>query len=256
MIDVSDQGRVRIVRFNRPEAKNAMNEVMWQGASDALAAAAVDPAVAVVVITGTGDAFSAGQDLLEMAEIATGGGGGGGFVRLGDELARFPKPLICAVNGIGLGFGATILGFADLAFMATTARLKCPFTRLGVAPELASSHTFPELIGRQNATWALMSSEWLDAATCLDMGLVFQLAEPHELMDVTMQHAQVLASKPIPSLIECKRVITEATADLVTAARRREDDAFKVLLGTPANIESMRAFAEKREPDFSEIDGA
>ena len=87
-----------------------------------------------------------------------------GFLGLLDALVAFPKPLVCAVNGVGLGIGATILGFADLAFMSTTARLKCPFTSLGVAPEAASSYLLPLLLGRQDAAWMLLSAEWVSAA--------------------------------------------------------------------------------------------
>src|SRR5690606_38843749 len=133
-----------------------------------------------------------------------------GFPGMIDTLVEFPKPFICAVNGLGLGIGATILGFADLAFMASDARLKCPFTSLGVAPEAASSFTFPNLLGRQRATWMLLSSEWMDAQQCLEMGLVFKVCEPGELMDTTMAHAQVLAAQPISSLVESKRLITAA----------------------------------------------
>ena len=86
-----------------------------------------------------------------------------GFLGLLDALVDFPKPLVCAVNGVGLGIGATILGFADLAFMSTTARLKCPFTSLGVAPEAASSYLLPQLLGRQDAAWMLLSAEWIGA---------------------------------------------------------------------------------------------
>mgnify|MGYP000464536208 CR=1 FL=1 len=134
----------------------------------ALRAAADDPEVSVVVVTGTGRAFSAGTDLSEMqAYIADPdnfpGAYGTGFIALVDALTAFPKPLICAVNGLGLGIGTTILGFADLAFMADNARLKCPFTSLGVAPEAASSYLLPQLIGRQNAAWLLLSSEWVGA---------------------------------------------------------------------------------------------
>ncbi|MFV3255167.1 enoyl-CoA hydratase/isomerase family protein, partial [Klebsiella pneumoniae] len=76
---------------------------------------------------------------------------------------------------VGLGIGATILGFADLAFMSTAARLKCPFTSLGVAPEAASSYLMPLLVGRQNAAWMLMSSEWISAAEAKEMGLVWRV---------------------------------------------------------------------------------
>lgn len=256
MIDISDADRIRTIRLNRPEAKNAMNEAMWDATAEALIAAAVDPEVAVVVFTGTGDAFSAGQDVIEMAMGTTGElrRGEHGFTGLCDQLADFPKPLICAVNGLALGFGVTILGFADLAFMSSAARLKCPFTGLGVAPELASSYTFPQLIGRQNASWVLLSSEWISAAQAREMGLVFAVCEPDELMAITMAHARVLAAKPISSLIECKRVIVDAMRESVAAARERENAAFAKLLGGPANVEAMRAFAEKREPNFADID--
>ena len=90
-----------------------------------------------------------------------------------DALAGFPKPLICAVNGVGVGIGITILGYADLVLMSSTAKLKCPFTSLGVAPEAASSYLMPRLIGRQNAAWLLMSSEWITAEEALRMGLVW-----------------------------------------------------------------------------------
>jgi enoyl-CoA hydratase/carnithine racemase len=178
---INDENRVRTLTLNRPEALNAFNEALYDATTEALNAAAADPEVAVVMITGTGRAFSAGQDLTEMqARITdpTFTPGSHGFPGLIDALGRFPKPLICAVNGLGLGLGATILGFADLAFMSATARLKCPFTSLGVAPEAASSYLLPNLIGRQNAAWLLMSSEWVDAAEALRMGLVWKVCEP------------------------------------------------------------------------------
>lgn len=257
MIDISDVDRIRTIRLDRPEAKNAMNEALWDATTEAFLAAADDRSVAVVVMTGTGDVFCAGQDLIELAAKTTGGDvvpGTHGFDGLLQAISTFPKPLIIAVNGPGVGFGATVLGFADLVFMSSSARVMCPFTSLGVAPEFSSSYTFPRLLGRQNAAWALLSSEWLSAQECLRMGLVFKLTEPDELMEVTMAHARVLSSKPISSLVECKRVMVEASRDAAAAANEREQDAFRVLLGAPANVEAMRAFAEKREPDFSAID--
>ncbi|MEM9518745.1 MAG: enoyl-CoA hydratase-related protein [Actinomycetota bacterium] len=256
MIEIVDDGRVRTITFRRPEAKNAMNTAMWDGTTDAFLAAADDPGVAVVVLTGSEDSFSAGQDLLEMAAMATGTGPDQqhGFAGLCRTLIDFPKPLILAVNGLGLGFGVTILGLADLVFASTSARFKCPFTGLGVAPELASSATFPRLIGRQNASWVLMSSEWISAQEAHQMGLVFQLCVPDELMDETMAAARTLAAKPISSLIETKATIVEPIRPALHAAHERENDAFAKLMGGPANIEAMTAFAEKREPNFDGID--
>ena len=169
-----------------------------------------------------------------------------GFPGLIDALTRFPKPLICAVNGLGLGIGATILGFADLAFMSTAARLKCPFTSLGVAPEAASSYLLPQLVGRQNAAWLLMSSEWVDAAEALRMGLVWKVCEPDDLLPEAHRHAEVLASKPISSLIAVKQTMTEPLRARDRRGPARETAYFAELMGAQANAAALAEFNRGR----------
>ena len=258
MIRIDDDERVRTLTLDRPDKLNAFNDALYDATAAALADAAADPAVAVVVITGTGRAFSTGTDITEMSSLATGedSGESHGFPGLVDQLVAFPKPLLCAVNGLALGIGATILGYADLVFMSTEARVRCPFTYLAVAPEAASSFTFPLLLGRQDAAWVLMSSEWFSAEECLAMGLAWKVCAPDELMDETLARAKVLAAKPIASLIETKRTITAGLRDGLVAARSREDQAFIRLLGQPANIEAFTAMAERRPPDFATVDAA
>ena len=252
---VDDEARVRTLTLNRPEALNACNEELYDALTEGLLAAGEDPAVAVVLLTGAGRAFCAGTDLVEMAARVTDPDGyvegTHGFVGLVDALVAFPKPLVVAVNGLGLGIGTTILGFADLAFMAATAKLKCPFTSLGVAPEAASSFTFPRLLGHQAATWALLSSEWIGANEALSMGLVWKIVDPDALMAEARRHAEVLAAKPISSLVACKRVMVAPLREEIAAARAREDQCFIDLMGGPANSEALAAFAEGRPPDFT-----
>lgn len=256
MLHVIDEDRVRLLTLDRPEARNAFNEALYDAVTEALIAAAADPNVAVVVITGSAGAFSAGTDLLEMAARMGPGFTPGvhGFPGMVDQLAAFPKPLMLAVNGLALGIGATMLGFADLVFMSTEARIKCPFTSLAVAPEAASSFLFPRLLGRQAATWVLLSSEWISAAECHEAGLAWKICEPDDLIPTTMRHAKVLAAKPISSLVESKLAVIAPLAAEIEAARQRENGAFQRLMGAPANIEALRAFAEKRQPDFTGID--
>lgn len=242
---IDDDKRVRTLTLNRPEALNAFNEVLYDAATEALSAAARDPDVAVVLLTGTGRAFSAGQDLGEMQARITDPDfipGTHGFPGLLTALGDFPKPLICAVNGLGLGIGTTILGFADVAFMSHTARLKCPFTSLGVAPEAASSYLLPRLIGRQNAAWLLMSSEWIDAAEALRMGLVWRLCQPEDLLAEARRHAEVLAARPIASLMAVKNAIMEPIRPGIAAALAREADYFVDLMGQAANSDALREF--------------
>ena len=253
VLQITDEARVRTLRLDRPEALNAFNEELYDATADALLAAAADPSVAVVLLTGTGRAFSAGTDLLEMHRIATDPAferGRHGFPGLVDALVAFDKPLVVAVNGLGLGIGTTVLGFADLTFMASTARLKCPFTSLGVAPEAASSYLLPRLLGHQQAAWLLLSSEWVSAEEALAAGLVWRVCEPDEVYAEAHRHATVLASRPITSLVAVKRAMKAPLRAGIDAARERENAAFAELMGGPANLEALAAFAEGREPDF------
>lgn len=247
-LQINDADGVRTVTLDRPEALNAFNEALYDATTVALREADADPAVAVVLFTGAGRAFSAGNDLHEMAARVTDPdfkAGEYGFPGLMEALLDLRKPLVCAVNGLAVGIGTTILGYADLVFMATTARLKCPFTSLGVAPEAASSYLLPQLMGRQNAAWMLMSSEWVSAAEAQRMGIAWQVCEPDDLMAEARRHAAVLASRPIPSLMAVKETIVEPTRAEVKAALTREYAKFEVLLGGAANTDALAAFAER-----------
>ncbi|CDP82010.1 MULTISPECIES: enoyl-CoA hydratase/isomerase family protein [Mycolicibacterium] len=246
---IEDNNRVRTLTLNRPDALNAFNEALYDETTVALRAAAEDPDVAVVLLTGAGRAFSAGNDLVEMQTRITNPEftpGEHGFYGMIDVIADFPKPLICAVNGVGVGIGATILGYADLAFMSSTARLKCPFTSLGVAPEAGSSYLIPRLLGRQNAAWLLLSSEWLSAAEALEMGLVWKVCEPEELLAEARRHAEILAAKPISSLIAVKQAMVAPIRDQIAAAVEREKALFVELVGAAANVDALAQFADRK----------
>lgn len=257
-LQIRDGQRVRTLTLDRPDALNAFDEELYDATADALLAAADDPDVAVVLLTGAGRAFSAGTDLVEMHRMSTDPDfqrGRHGFPGLLDALVAFPKPLVVAVNGVGLGIGATVLGFADLAFMSSTARLKCPFTSLGVAPEAASSYLFPRLVGHQAAAWMLLSSEWISADEALAAGLVWRVCEPDDLLAEARRHAEVLARRPVASLVAVKQAMTAPLRAGIDAARERENAAFAELMGGPANLEALAAFAEGREPDFTALPG-
>jgi enoyl-CoA hydratase/carnithine racemase len=260
MLDIADDARVRTITLHRPEALNAFNEALYDATADALIAAAQDQGVAVVVVTGTGRAFSAGTDVVEMAEVTTKPDGFErgryGFPGLIRQLTLFPKPLICAVNGMALGLGTTMLGFADLVLMSTEARVRCPFTDLAVAPEAASSFLLPLLLGRQHASWLLLSSEWLTAEECERIGLAWRITSPDALLPETLDVARRLAAKPIASLVETKRTIVAGYGDGIKAALGRENRAFERLLGQPANLEAFAALAARRAPDFAAVDAA
>ena len=167
LVLVEDTERVRLLTFNRPDAANAFNEKLYHTAAGALHEAAADEGISVVVLTGAGRTFSAGTDLHEMAgavpedgtdtasapdEPGPGPDSSRGFTAFVDALSTFPKPLIAAVNGAGVGLGLTMLAHCDLVLVSEQARLLAPFTAMGVAPEAASSYLLPRRMGRQQAT--------------------------------------------------------------------------------------------------------
>ena len=257
MINVDTTDRVMTVTFNRPDALNAMNNGQYAGLRDALKEAEDNAEVAVVVVTGAGRAFCAGQDLDEMKNMNTNGNDGPRyFPEMLEALTRFRKPLIAAVNGLGVGIGMTMLSHCDLVLMSSTAKLRTPFPQLGLAPEAGSSHTFPAVMGWQDAAYVLMSGRWFGAQECLNMGLVWRVCEPDQLMNKTYTVARELAANPIPSLIATKELLLAAgRPDHALAAHAREQNAYASLLGAPANREAVTAFLEKREPVFDKIPG-
>jgi enoyl-CoA hydratase/carnithine racemase len=257
LVLVEDRNRVRTLTLNRPDKLNACSEELLDTLGDALVAAAADETVGTVLLTAAGRAFCVGADLMEMAQRNADPDsvpiGRHGFMGVCRAMADLPKPLIVAVNGMALGAGVSFLGYADLVFMSTAARIKCPFTDLAVAPELGSSYLVPSLIGRQNAAWLLMSSEWVSAVDAKHMGIAWQVTEPGELLATATRHAEVLASKPISSLAAIKDTLWAPLRAELAKAQDREIEHFKRLLGGPANNEALAAFAEGRRPDFTDL---
>ena len=256
MLHVEDAERVRLVTLDRPDARNALDTEHYDALADALNDAADRADLAVALITGTGGAFCAGQDLAEMGRLGQPGDAvaaersAHGFTHFVAALETFPKPLVAAVNGVAVGLGVTMLPYCDLVLMADTARLRTPFASLGVVPEAGSSFTLPTVMGRQGAAYALLSGGWLDAATAKATGLAWRTCAPDQLLDEALGVARAMARLPIVSLIETKRLLRTGWTDAARSARAREEDLFARLTGAPANREAIAAFFEKREPDF------
>jgi enoyl-CoA hydratase/carnithine racemase len=152
VLRIDDADGVRLITFDRPEALNAFNQTLWVAVKDALVGAAEDPEIRCAVLTGEGRAFTAGQDLTEMADPSMFTSDDGpreepGYRQLMAVLETFPKPLLAAVNGVGVGIGLTILPHCDIVFIAEGARLKAPFVSLGVTTEASASLLLPATVG-------------------------------------------------------------------------------------------------------------
>jgi enoyl-CoA hydratase/carnithine racemase len=232
-IRVDDRGHVRIVTFDRPEARNAFDVAMYRATADALAQARDDNNIRAVVLTGAGTAFSAGQDLNEMRAFASGtaeADGATGFPVLLDIVQSLPKPLLAAVNGVAVGLGFTLLAHCDLVVVADDARFKVPFTELGVPAEAGSTYLFPMRMGWQRAAQVLFTSAWLTARDVVEAGLAVEQCPGDDVLDRTLLLADHIASLSPDSVQAIKRLMVEAQLPHVVAARRREEAAFAELL--------------------------
>jgi enoyl-CoA hydratase/carnithine racemase len=247
------EGGVLLLTLNRPEKRNAFNHRMWCDLRDALAEAQRSDPVRVVVITGAGKAFSAGQDLGEMSRATPADAEGHGFSSFMDRLCEFDKPLIAAVNGLGVGIGLTLLLHCDYVYIARGARLRPPFVTLGVVPEAASSYLFPALLGYRVATELLFESDFINAERAVELSIATKLCEAEDLLPTARDKARSLARKPLGALRWTKRLLLATRAEQVRAARAREDEAFRYRVGSPENLEAITAFVEKREPDFRRV---
>lgn len=233
---VRDEGAVRVVSFDRPDKLNAFNRALYSAAGEALIAAADDDSVKVVVLTGEGRGFSAGQDLAEMAGLASGEDtGGSSFPLFVDALQSFPKPILAAVHGVAVGIGFTLLAHCDLVVVDETARLRTPFTALGVAPEAGSSVLFPIRMGWQQAARVLFTSDWVSAAEAVELGIALQVSPAGQALTDALALATRIAEFPLASLMATKATLLDAQLPAVQRARSVEDAAF------------ARIFAERRQ---------
>jgi enoyl-CoA hydratase/carnithine racemase len=249
-----DRGRIRTLTFNRPQAKNAFNDDLYDAVTEALRTAADDPGVAVVVLTGAEGAFCAGQDLSEMTKARTPDEAEtSGFMPFVDTIQTFPKPLIAAVNGVAVGIGVTMLLHCDLVFVGERARLRAPFASLGIVMEAGSSVLFPQRIGWQNSAHLLFTSAFVSAAEAVQMGLAWREYADERLMVEVLNYADQIAAMPVAALVENKKLLLEARVPAVVDARPREQDALARSVGSPGNREAINAFMQKRTPDFTNL---
>jgi enoyl-CoA hydratase/carnithine racemase len=222
---LTDDG-VLTITLNRPDRLNSFTETGYRELIALLADAAVNPAVHVVLVHGAGRAFSSGVDVSAAfgdRDPATIDALADAFSELVPMLATFPKPLVAAVHGYAVGFGCTMLLHFDLVLVAHDARLRTPFVELGVSPEAASSVLLPERIGWQPAAWYLMSGEWIDAPTAVQLGIAWrECGSPDETLAEARAVAQRLATGNPDAVQSAKRLLVAGRRDAVLTAFARE----------------------------------
>lgn len=243
-----DDGVLRL-RLNRPVRKNAFNVEQWAAFADAMADAAADPRVAVVLLCGAGGNFSSGTDLHEFADA----GADHPFGRCAEILCAFDKPLIGAAAGVAVGGGATLLLHCDVLYVGESLRMRFPFVSLGLVPEFASSYRLQSAIGARRAAELLFTAEWIDASRALETGIAVAVLPDATLEQHALAKAHEIAQWPVGALQQTKRTLLAAHREGLAEALRVEQEGMNRCFGSPENQEAISAFIEKRAPDFRRL---
>lgn len=246
----SVDSRVLSLTLNRPERKNALSLAMYSALADLLLAANQDPQIRVIVLTGTDDLFTSGndlQDFMNEPQIHP----THPVVRFMDALRESAKPVVAVVRGHAIGIGTTLLMHCDLVYVADDARLQLPFVNLGLCPEYASSYLLPRLVGQQKAAELLLLGEVFSGAEAAQMGIATKALPWDELSNYARDKVRRLAAQPPGAVKRTKALLRLQTQDAVVATLNAEYQGFAEGLISEECRESVTAFFEKRAPDFS-----
>jgi enoyl-CoA hydratase/carnithine racemase len=261
MIDIDTVGEVRVITMNRPDKLNAWTPAMAEQLAGAIEDGNTDPAIGAMVLTGAGRGFCAGADMEDTfskriagedpgANTAEGQGGmpaGLDWV----HLCRSSKPLVAAVNGAAIGIGVTQILPFDYIVASTKAKLGMGFIKVGLVPELASTHLLVQRMGFGRAGELCLSGRVVLADEALATGLVDRVVEPEELLDVAIGVAASMGANAAPQLRMIKWLLTANGSETdLGAVQLRESEMLRECWRSPEHAEAVAAFLEKRDPVF------
>lgn len=243
---------VLIVRLNRAEKKNALTSEMYTAMADSIDHAEGDRAIKVVLLTGSDGIYTAGNDLGDFLSNPS-GDADRPVNRFIAKIVTTDIPLMAAVDGPAVGIGTTMLLHFDQVFATENARFSMPFINLALVPEAGSSLQLVEACGYKKAAELLLLGEPFGAGEALDYGIISRICPADELMEQALGMARKLASKPRDALLATKRLMRRPKEPILQRIQA-ESDLFFERLTSPAAVEAISAFMEKRSPDFSKFE--
>jgi enoyl-CoA hydratase/carnithine racemase len=248
---VDRQDAIGIIRLNRPERRNALDLAMRRGIASACRELDADPTVRAVVITGGDRIFAAGADLKllvdkraqEIADIDLG--------QYWSPLAHCGKPTIAAVSGFALGAGCELALMCDVVVADDTARFGQPEINVGIMPGAGGTQRLVRTVGKQVASLMLLTGDPLSGERAFELGLVAALAENGQVLPTALQLAKKMVRMPVKAVAAIRRALRMGADLPLDAALALENREFLLLFDTADKTEGMRAFLEKRRPDFA-----
>jgi enoyl-CoA hydratase/carnithine racemase len=243
------RNRVAFVELARPEKKNALTAEMYTALADSLERAGGDAEVRAILLRGTKDCFTAGNDLQDFLQRPP--GAKSPTWKFFEVLPALEKPVVAAVSGPAVGIGTTLLLHCDFIYAAPGARFQLPFIPLGLVPEFGSTFLLPLLAGYQRAAELLLLGQPFTAEKAAQAGIVTEVVPEEGPMQKAEATAAALAALPRESLRLAKRMMKARYATSVRDAIREESGLFVERLASGEAKEAMTTFLEKRKPDFS-----
>jgi len=250
LVESSRDGHVALLRLNRPEARNALSpEVMEELASE-LERLDPDPDVRCVVIAGSDKVFAAGADIKAMAERSFAEALRHPAAAFWRRLAAIKTPMVAAVSGYAQGGGCELALACDLIVAAESAAFGQPEINLGIIPGGGGTQRLARVLGKQRAMELVLTGRRIDAREALEVGLVNKVVDADRWLEEAMELARAVAAQPPIAARLAKQAVLAAEETALAAGLENERRLYELAMATEDRVEGMRAFLEKREPDF------
>lgn len=235
--------------MNRPDKKNALNLAMYAALAAGIRGAASDDAVRVILITGSDDCFTSGNDLADFLG-APPTGMDSPVMQFLLAISEARKPLVAAVNGAAVGVGVTMLLHCDLVYAGSSATMQMPFVNLGLCPEAGSTLLLPRLMGHQRAAELLLLGETFSADKACGLGIVTAVCADADVLPHARARALQLAAQPAVAVRLAKALLKREYAAMLQETIVEEAAQFMARLKSPEATEALQAFMQRRKPDF------
>ena len=244
--------KVALIRLNRPQVLNALNDALMDQLGAALDKIEADETIGCVVITGSEKAFAAGADISAMATYSYMDAYKGDFItRNWERLKTFRKPVIAAVSGVALGGGCELAMMCDIVFAADNARFGQPEVKLGTIPGAGGTQRLPRAVGKTKAMDLCLTGRLMSAEEAERAGLVARIYPADQLLDEAMAAARQVASYSLPVLMMLKESVNRAFEGPLNEGLLFERRTLHASFALADQKEGMAAFVEKRKPNFT-----